>query len=206
MTEKLTIPKGYRQDSQGRLVAETAIKAIDLLRDQLVQGMVESAHRLRGQLHDFKSRAFDDIATFVQMSAEQYGVRLGGNKGNVSLLSFDGRYKVVRAMQDTIVFDERLQAAKALIDACLQEWTEGARAELRTLVSDAFRVDPAGNIRTGNVLALRRLDITDTRWLEAMRAIGDAVQVVNTKTYFRIYERDEQTGKYNPISLDIATV
>lgn len=204
-THENTIPDGYREDRNGRLVPENQIKAIDRQRDELVQEKIVRALALREQLRAFKRGAFDDIAAFVQLSAEQYGARLGGDKGNVTLLSFDGRYKLIRAIQDSITFDERLQAAKALIDECLNDWTEGARAELRTLVNNAFRVDQDGNIKTGEVLSLRRLKFDDTRWQQAMAAISDAVTVVGSKTYVRFYERDER-GQYQPISLDMAGV
>lgn len=204
-THEHTIPDGYREDRNGRLVPENQIKAIDRQRDELVQEKIVRALALREQLRAFKRGAFDDIAAFVQLSAEQYGARLGGDKGNVTLLSFDGRYKLIRAIQDSITFDERLQAAKALIDECLNDWTEGARAELRTLVNNAFRVDQDGNIKTGEVLSLRRLKFDDTRWQQAMTAISDAVTVVGSKTYVRFYERDER-GQYQPISLDVAGV
>lgn len=153
---------------------------------------------------DFKLATFGDIEAFITLSAEQYQAKVGGKKGNASLVSFDGRYKVIRAMADNIAFDERLQAAKALIDECLHEWTEGARAEVITLINDAFRVDQAGNIRTGSVLALRRLQIDDERWQRAMQAIGEAVQVVSTKAYVRIQERVGDTDQYRSIPLDIA--
>ena len=140
------------------------------------------------------------------MSAEEYGAKIGGKKGNVSLLSFDGRYKIQRAVQESINFDERLQAARALIDECLTEWTEGARPEVVALVNDAFRTDTKGEIRTARVLALRRLEITDKRWQQAMKAIGEACQVVGSKSYIRVYERVGDTDQYKPISLDIAGV
>jgi len=199
------IPAGYRQDARGRLVHEDQIKPIDATRDALVLELVKRGLGVQEQLKAYKAQAHADIAAFIDLSAEQYGVRLGGTKGNVSLLSFDGRYKVQRAIAESIVFDERLQAAKALIDSCLREWTAGARPEVVTLVQDAFRVDSAGNIRTGSVLALRRLDIADERWQAAMRAIGEAVQVVGSKSYIRLYERDAN-GAYQPISLDLAGV
>ncbi|MCA0368344.1 MAG: ribose-phosphate diphosphokinase [Proteobacteria bacterium] len=99
-----------------------------------------------------------------------------------------------------------VNAAKALIDQCLTDWTENARDELRTLINDAFRVDAAGNIRTMEVLRLRRLEIDDERWQRAMTAIGEAVQIESSKSYVRIYERDDETGLYNPIALDLAVV
>lgn len=205
MTMQTTTPAGYREDRNGRLVPEAQIKAIDLARDELVREKVNQAVQLRDLLRVFKQATFDDIAAFVQLSAEQYGARIGGDKGNVTMLSFDGRYKVVRAIQDSIQFDERLQAAKSLIDECLNDWTEGARTELRTLVNNAFRVDQDGNIKTGEVLSLRRLQFEDPRWTKAMTAISDAVTVVGSKTYVRFYERDER-GQYLSISLDVAGV
>lgn len=200
-----TIPAGHRQDAQGRLVPESQIKPIDKTRDDLVRELFDKATALHKAMAAFKLAAFADIAAFVDLSAEQYGVNLGGQKGNVQLLSFDGSLRVQRAIAETIVFDERLQAAKELIDECLREWTADARPEIALLVQDAFRVDQAGNIRTGSVLALRRLDISDARWRRAMDAIGDAVQVVGSRSYVRFYKRAEN-GSYQALSLDLAGV
>lgn len=200
------IPAGYRTNAQGHLIPESLIKPIDLERDRLVQHLVDRASELSGELADFKAVAFGDIEAFVDLSAEQYGAKIGGKKGNVTLLSFDGRYKVVRAVQEGIAFDERLQAARALIDDCLSEWTAGARPEVVALINDAFRTDTKGEIRTARVLALRRLEITDDRWQRAMQAIGEACQVVGSKSYIRVYERIGDTDQYRPIALDIAGV
>uniref|UniRef100_A0A6H1ZE33 Sulfate transporter n=1 Tax=viral metagenome TaxID=1070528 RepID=A0A6H1ZE33_9ZZZZ len=200
------IPADYRQDAQGRLVPEILIKPIDLERDRLVRHLVDRASELSSDLRDFKDMAFGDIKAFIEMSFEEYGARVGGKKGNVTLLSFDGRYKIQLAVQESIVLDERLQAARSLIDECLRDWTEGARPEVVTLVNDAFRTDTKGEIRTARVLALRRLEIGDERWQRAMKAIGEACQVVGSKSYIRIYERVGDTDQYQPISLDMAGV
>jgi hypothetical protein len=207
MTPKPTappMPPDFRQDAQGRWVPVSQIREIDELRDRLVTDIAVSAKAVSKVLNDFKCDAFADIAAFIDLSLQAYGVRVGGNKGNVSLLSFDGRYKVQRAIAEHISFDERLQAAKELIDDCLREWTADARSEVRTLVQDAFRVDQAGKIQTARVLALRRMDIRDERWVRAMQAIGEAVQVVGSKSYVRVYERDDETGEYRAIPLDVA--
>lgn len=199
------IPQGYMRDGQGRLVPRDNIHAIDLQRDELVLELVEKAKNLSRSMAEFKRLAFDDIAAFVSLSAEQYRVFIGGKKGNVTLLSYNAQFKIIRQVQESIRFDERLKAAKALIDACLIEWTEDASPEIRTIITDAFRVDHQGNIRTGQVLSLRRLKIDDARWQKAMVAIGEAVQIVGSKAYVRIYERDDK-GKYNPIPLDMAGI
>lgn len=200
------IPPGFRQDGQGRLIPESMIKPIDIERDRLVHHLVDRASELSTELADFKQMAFGDIRAFIDMSFEEYGAKVGGKKGNVTLLSFDGRYKIQLAVQESIALDERLQAARALIDECLREWTQGARPEVVTLVNDAFRADTKGEIRTARVLALRRLEIQDERWQRAMTAIGEACQVVGSKSYIRIYERVGDTDQYQAISLDIASL
>ncbi|MBV5329997.1 MAG: DUF3164 family protein, partial [Chlorobium sp.] len=91
----------------------------------------------------------------LDLSAEKYGVTLGGVKGNINLVSFDGRFKVLREVSERLDFDERLQAAKALIDECLREWTRDSGAEVRTLIEDAFQVDKKGRINTQRILGLR---------------------------------------------------
>ena len=201
-----TLPAGYMQDAKGRLVPISSVKPIDLLREDLVLQLVDQAKALNQALSAFKVTAFGDIAAFVQTSAEQYGAALGGKKGNVTLHSYDGRYKIVRQAQDNIRFDERLQAAQALINECLTEWSEGSRVEIKTLINDAFRVDQEGQVNTGRVLALQRLDIKSEKWSRAMDAIRDSVQVVGSSSYVRVYERIENTDQYRPIALDLASV
>lgn len=206
MTTPTTPPSGYMQDAQGRLVPDGMVKDIDKLRDQTVQTIVKAAGILNDSLRTFKVGAFADIAAFVQTSAEQYDVKLGGDKGNVTLYSFDGRYKVVRQVQENLRFDERLKAAKALIDECITAWSAGSRDEIKVLVNDAFKVDKEGDVNTNRVLGLRRLNIADEKWQRAMQAIGDSVSVVGSRSYVRVYERVGDTDQYRAIPLDLAAV
>lgn len=200
------VPAGYWQDAEGRLIPDTMVKPIDKLRDQLVREMVTQAKDLSDLLKRFKSAAFADVAAFVETSAEQYEVKVGGNKGNVTLTSFDGQFKVVRQYQEHLTFDEQLQAARQLINECIQGWSEGSKDELIVLVNDAFQVNKEGKINTGRVLGLRRHAIKDPKWQRAMQAISDSVRSTGSKPYIRLYERVGDTDDYRAISLDLAAV
>ena len=205
MNEAL-IQDGYMQDAQGRLVPKGSIRDVDLARDQLVREIAGKAMALQKAMTAFRDDVMGDVAAFVSLSAEQYGAKVGGNKGNLTLTSYDGRFKVQRSIAETLVFDERLQAAKELIDECITEWTEGSRDELKALINDAFQVDKEGRINTGRVLSLRRLKINDDRWQRAMQAVSDSLQVAGSKAYLRIYVRRDGDGKYEPVSLDLAAL
>jgi len=203
---KAQIPDGYKKDAQGKLVPIDMIKDIDKQRDELVLGLIKEAQQHHEALVKFKSSAMSNIQKFIDESGKKYGVKMGGNKGNVTLLSFDGRFKVQRSIAEYLVFDERLQVAKELIDQCIHEWTEGSRSEIRVLINDAFQVDKEGKVSTTRILGLKRLDIKNLKWKKAMQAISDSILVSGSKSYVRVYERVGESDQYKPISLDMAVV
>ncbi|WP_104565824.1 DUF3164 family protein [Ralstonia mannitolilytica] len=196
----------FMTNAQGHLVPKELVKPIDMARHQLVEELFQLAVKQQELLRQLKARAFQDIEAFVEMSAEQYGVKLGGVKGNVSLPSFDGKYKITLQRAESLKFDERLQAAKAIIDELLTEWAADSRPEIQAIIQRAFDTDKEGNLNTGRVLSLRNLDIKDARWQQAMTAIGDSVQVVGTKSYVRFYRRIEGSDEYEGVLLDFAKV
>lgn len=198
------IPEGYLQRADGSLIHESLVKPIDKARDQLVQELFHKAATVKKDMAFFKANAFADIAAFIDLSAEEYDTKLGGKKGNVTLFSHDGKYKIQFAVSENIQFDERLQAAKALIDECIKDWSQGSSPEIQVLVQDAFKENKEGSLNHGRILGLRRLDIKDERWKNAMLAIGESIQVVGSKQYIRFYERREDTDKYDAIALDMA--
>ncbi len=204
--KKEPIPKGYMQRGDGSLVHKKLVSQIDLDRNDLVKKLVEGAREVQKPMKQFKQDAMTQVQEFIEHSASKYDAKMGGKKGNVTLYSFDGGLKVVRSFAENIYFDERLQAAKALVDECIHIWAKGSRAEIKVLVQDAFQTDKQGNISTSRILGLKRLDIKDEKWQNAMKAITDSMQVSGTKSYIRFYERMGDSEEYTPISLDIAAL
>jgi len=198
-----TVPAGHRRNALGHLIPEGLIKPIDLLRDEVVLKQVAKAKDLQLQMQATKVQMQQEIADYLDLSASEYGVSYGGAKGNVTLTSFDGQFKVERAIGEHRIFDERIQAAKAQIDACIARWAEGSSVEIRALVDHAFRVNKQGRIDVNQVLSLRQLKIDDQEWREAMDAIADAITTVAKTEYIRLYER-QSSGKYVAVSLDWA--
>jgi hypothetical protein len=200
------IPDGYMQNAQGHLVPTDSIQALDLLRNDLVEGIVNSATILQKQMRTLKTAIMDDISAFIDIAAEQYSTKIGGRKGNLSLTTYDGKYKLMLAVNDTITFDERLQIAKQLIDECIHEWTKNSNSNIRALIEHAFQTDKAGNINTGRVFSLFKLKIDDHKWQRAMEALKDSISVASSKSYIRLYERIGDDGKYQQIPMDLSAL
>ena len=193
------------RDAHGRFVPLRLISAVDLLRHELVVELCAKAEAASRELAAFKANATRELEAFIALSAEKYHAQIGGQRGNVTLLSFDGKLRITRQIADTIAFDERLQAARALIDECIEEWTQGSRAEVRALIEHAFQADRLGQVSVDRVLSLRRLDIDSPKWQEAMKAIGESIHVASRKPYLRFHRRNA-AGDWEPISLDLASL
>lgn len=196
----------YLPDAKGALIPVAMIKPQHLLQDELVRKIMGYAVALSEQVARFKAHTFDDIGAFEALLDQEYGTKVGGPKGNMTLMSHDGLMKVQVQVADYIDFGPELQTAKLLIDECLTEWAEGARAELRAIVTRAFNTDKPGQINRSEIFMLLRLDISDDRWQRAMDAIRDAMRVVGSKTYVRVYRRAAHDAAWEAVSIDLAKV
>lgn len=199
------IPTGYMKNARGYLIPTSKIKEIDLLRDEQARKIATTAKELNALLTQTKLQMFSDFNDFVALSASEYDTKIGGKKGNATITSFDGTIRVQMAVSDNVVFDERLQVAKSLIDECLHAWTENSNDNIKAIINQAFQVDKEGKISTHRVLGLRSLNITDTKWLKAMQAIQDSVKVTSTREYIRVYEQDTN-GNEQQIIIDFSKI
>ena len=195
----------YMKDRKGRLVPISQISDYDLAMDSFVREQVAAAKAKNAELSEFKDRAFNECYAWLDLVAEKFGRTRGGAKGNVTFPTFDGSQQITIRVQETLTFGPELQIAKELFDECVTDWSKGANANLQAIVTDAFQVDKEGQLNTGRILSLRRVKIQDERWIKAMDAISESLQVAMSKTYINFREKDKH-GKLINIPLDIAAI
>ncbi len=196
--------KKYRTNAKGSLVPVELVKAQDELEDETVRKMIGYGKALSEQIARFKAHTFNDIGAFEALLAQEYKTAIGGKKGNKTLLSYDGLFKVQVQIAEAFDFGPQLQIAKELVDECLNEWAADSGPELRAIVTKAFNTDKEGQINRSEIFMLLNLDIADERWKRAMQAIRDAMRVIGSKTYVRFYERASQTDGWQAITIDLS--
>ena len=196
----------YMTNAEGHLVPIDKVKPEDRLEDDLVCELYAEALSLNAELAAFKQKSFENVNGFVTLLDEKYGVTKGGKKGNLTLPSYDGLTRIQISVADNLQFGPQLQVAKSLIDECINEWSDGANNNIRALVDHAFRVDKSGRINVQSILGLRRLNISDEKWLKAMDAITESIRVTSSKQYVRIYRRPSPEADWENVNLDIARV
>lgn len=203
---KTEVPAGFMQNAQGHLVPENQVREQDKLRDTTVIDLAARAIHIHEALKEFKKDALSDIGDVVQIAADRYDVQLGGKKGNVTLTSYNGQYRVQRVYAERLTFTEELEAARELFGSCIERWTEGASENIRALVDRAFKTNRTGQVKTAELLGLLRLEIEDPQWEKAIEALKDSISVTGTAVYVRVYQRIADTDKYQLIPLDLASV
>lgn len=196
----------FMEGPGGTLVPAAQVKAEHKLEDELVRRLMAAAEQLHDVMVEFKAKVFDDIDAYAELLAEKYGASVGGEKGNITLQTYDRLQKVQVAIQDRLAFGPELQVAKRLIDECLMEWSADARPELGAIVANAFRTNKEGRVNRGALLGLLRLEITDERWTRAIQAIRDSITVEGSARYVRFHRRRKSVDRFDMLSLDLATV
>ncbi len=194
----------YMTDAKGSLVPINLIKPVDKLEDEIVRKIMKYATDLNVQITRFRGHTMTDLGEFDALLDQEYNTKKRGKKGNRTYSTFDGLQKVVVQIQDTIDFGPQLQQAKTLLDECMNEWAANARPEIQAIITRAFNTDKEGKVNRSEIFMLLRLDISDERWLEAMRAIREAMRVTSSKEYVRFYTRDAIQNPWKSVTINLA--
>ncbi|MDD4443402.1 MAG: DUF3164 family protein [Kiritimatiellae bacterium] len=202
MSEEKKIPEGYMENGLGHLVPVANVAELDKLRDETVRRLVGLAEETGRIVAEFRARAAAEVASFCELSAQEYGSELGGKKGNVTLTSYDGSMRVTRARAEEITFTEAVRVTREKVFACIEKWSAGANSNLARLVEKAFETDKDGHLSAAKILSLRSISIEgDPDWDAAMQALDGAVQVIGSRQYVRFYRRGPD-GRYAQVGVD----
>lgn len=196
--------KTYYKKANGTLVPEDQVKDSDRLRDQFVLEAAEKIMDIRTQMIRVKAEILDDIEAFMQTMSESYGVKLGGEKGNLSFTSFDGRVQLKYYRNDYLTFNEGIHIAKKLIDEFLEDITKDSSRSIKQIVNSAFNLKQ-GRMDVKAILKLREINETDHRWVKAMQIIDESKQWNEGSRALRLYIRGK-TGEMELVPMDFTSL
>ncbi|KLE01913.1 DUF3164 family protein [Aliarcobacter butzleri] len=198
--------KGMWRNKEGDFIHPDMITPDKQLEDETVESIVKGALVLQKQMIEFKAKAFEECYGFVDLLRQKYNMeRITSKSGTVTLKNFDGTKIVEIQVSKLISFDQKLSLAKEKIDEYLTLKTNGADAEIQTLITRVFDVKN-GKVDAKQILSLKSYPIQHELWKEAMSMIDDATEIAGTKSYIRFKHRKngEVDGILEHIVLDLA--
>lgn len=188
-----------------RKATENELARLRARQKQYLSGAASHGKTLYEALKAYKEKALSDIADLIRISAEKYGMNLGGKKGNISITAFDGELMIQRVYADRITYTEEMEVAKAKVFECVKNWGEVSNKHIVTLATRAYQTNKNGEISISRIIEMLSYEIDDPDWLQAMEAVRESLRVCGSAVYIRIYERDEN-GKYKNLPLNISAV
>ncbi|PSL06565.1 DUF3164 family protein [Cecembia rubra] len=175
-------------------------------KNELVRELVHNAEEIRTLLKEFKDQAFDKLKDHYGVMKE-FGDVKSNNKGNFQLKSDDGAYKVEFSNQVIKEFDERAEMAAHHLedfllthvkkkDTAMYEYIKGVTEKK----NDKFDINLVGRL-------FKMEDKFDhPSWIKAIELFKASYVEVDSAQYVRFFKRNDQSGKYENINLNFASV
>lgn len=156
--------------------------------------------------------AFNNLIT--ELSNEAYEAYMDSKdvkketKGNYTWFNFDRSIKIEINVNEPIVFDSlTITAAKEKLDNFLDLNIESKNEFIKQMVIDAFETQRNGQLDTKQVLKLTRYEskVKSQLFSEAIKLIREAIRRPKSKTYRRVWVKDEN-GQYKNIELNLSSL
>jgi hypothetical protein len=209
--KKQTSKDKFWVDESGNSIPYARLTALERKREKTAYALLQEAKFASLQLQEFKSKVADVCNEILDETMEEYKVKSKkdskASKGNFSFFNFDRSIKVVVKVNEQIVFDDLLlKAAKEKLDEFLGRAVTSSNDYIKEMVLDAFETR-GGKVDTKKVLSLIRYKskINDALFNEAIDLIERGITKPSSKTYYQIFERNED-GSYDAINLDFAAI
>jgi len=178
--------------------------------ERLMEGksysLLMEAKGINSGLHDFKNRIKAICEEVYSAFMLENNVK-SNSKGNFTWYNFDRTIKVEVAISEPVKFDDMaIQASKEKLDEFLESAVDSKIDFVKDLIKDAFSTSN-GKLDAKRVLGLLRYKsrVTSPLFLEAMDLIEKGIRRPESKTYFRIWEKDTD-GKYQAVELNFSNI
>ncbi len=194
-------------DETGMSIPVGRITPVERVMERHAWTTLTRAKQINKHLTEFKD-------TIRRLSSEVYdkfmeakGIDPATTKGNFTWFNFDRSIRIEVAISERILFDDlTIKAAQECLNEFLKEAISSKYNFVKELVTDAFATS-RGKLDAKKVMGLLkyRERIGHPKFDEAAALIEQSVRRPDQKTYFRVWEKDEN-GEYQAVELNFSNV
>ena len=196
-------------DESGVQIPYNRTTKLERLLERSVYSLFDKSLKANQMLTKLKEEIGAVVDEIVEDARKENAVKLNG-KGNYTFYNFDRSLKVEVNVNELIRFDDiKLESAKEVLITLVRKNVVGDDFILG-LVEDAFQTS-RGRLDTRKILGLKkhtkRIKTKEIReeWQKAMTLIDEAISRPDSKTYYRVWYRDE-AGVYQAVNLNFASI
>jgi len=173
--------------------------------EETTSQMVGKALELAKMLEKFYKQTTDDLNAMRDILNE-YGMIKGNSKGGFHLKTKDGKYKVVYRFKTLCDWDVRADKAEDLLKDFLKDVVLKRDVDSYELLMALLEKNKFGNLEFSRIQSLySQVDrFEDPRWKEAIRLFQESFVTTGSKMSLEFYKRADESGKWEPISLNLS--
>lgn len=194
-------PEGFVYNAEGNLIAKSNISAVELRKDAFATSMVEQVKEQQKRLIQFKENLVTAFESFRIELLDQYDAKLHkrGSGDNVTVFSFDGRYKMTFTSPKVKTLGPEFEASRELAREWFHQNKDNAPHDLLLPAQEFY----TGEMSLDKALKFIGWKVQNPILVKAQTAAKDSMIVIGKKSYFNFYERDEN-NEYQPVHLNFS--
>lgn len=171
------------------------LKSYEAHKNKVVTRLVKLAKAQEEKLAKLKREALDEIQALYDEMLEIGGLVRDDHKGNLTLTTEDGLYRLRFKIAERYHFNELAEAAEERLKRFLDNMVKkNKRKDFELIQALLERNAATGKLDPRSVQKLYRYedDFEDEDWKEAIRLFKQAYEVEGTKAYVGFYAKDSQ--------------
>lgn len=194
-------------DESGTSIPYSRTTKTERLMERFSAKILKEATYLNQRMAKFKEEVRDMCQEAYDAFMEEKDITKQ-TKGNFTWYNFNRSIKIEVSVNERIDFDDlTIEAAKTKFDQFLEENIKSKNQFAKEMVIDAFETQRNNKLDTKRVMNLTRYEkrINDPLFTEAVELINQAIRRPESKTYFRIWQKDI-AGEYQSIDLNFSSI
>ena len=196
----------FWMDETGAQIPYSRTNESERFNEKASAAIAKTAMSLNADLIAFKEKLNATCKKAYELYMEEKGSDKK-SKGNFNWFNFDRSIKIEVSVNDRIEFDDLgIIACKNKLDEFLGGNVESKDDAVKALIMDAFN-NTKGKLDAKKVMNLLRYrsKIKNHLFQDALNLLESAIRKPDSKTYFRIWVKDE-TGQYKNIDLNLSSI
>ena len=194
-------------DEAGNKISASRITPSEKAMETEANRIYELAVKAEKRLKDLKDNIEKTAEVLMDQFYKENNIDVNKRKGNFTIYSFNRAIKIEVSVQDKQTFDSNLiEGCKEKLMQFLDTSISSTEDFVKQIVLDAFETTK-GNMDVKKVMSLLKYKsrIKSNLYQEAMVLLERAIRVDSSKTYQRVYKKNE-AGEYVNVNLNFSAL
>ena len=198
--------KNFVTDDQGNEIPRSMVDPLKLKRHDIVEVSFRQIEILQLQMAKAKQALDKRIAAYKKLKAKRLDVVTRGKKGGLILTNFSRDKQIEISNHDIKDLNDIRFEAEEVLREITQDLGGEAGQQLYVMFNAAINLDKKGKVDMAAMNRMLELRVKHDKWSKFRELMQMAQETVGTRSYVNFKVRDEKTGQWKTINLNMSSM